>query len=132
MIFLTDEVGQFDDFTQNARKKLEIPVEQALQDNSSIPSRHRRSVESRWCETPGIGRRRPSLTKRERQIEALESQKVCSRQKGEIIPTKITLQVEDCIHGTLLCLSAKPRKIPAAKIAVDKEWEKLQTLPAWM
>ena len=57
--------------------------------------------------------------------------------KDDILRMRITLEIEDFIRGiviiwcTLPCQSAQSRKNRAAKIAVDKEWETSQILPAW-
>ena len=70
-------------------------------------------------------------------MTAFESQRCMRHTQGEIIRTKITLQIEDFVHGIILIVYrlpvriSKARKIPAANIAVDTEWDNSQKPLAW-
>ena len=86
MIFLPDEVEDFDVIVRNARKKLEIPVEPAMPcvTRKRFPSakalNQKVAVSKVVRERPlALSEGRLSLRKRERQKEAFDSQKVSSQ-----------------------------------------------------
>ena len=61
----------------------------------------------------------------------------CARKNLYQIIMKTILQEEGTIHCSITMWYTKfipmpqAMKIPAAKAAVDKEWEKLEKIPAW-
>ena len=101
--------------------------------NTCLPqTRHRRRKVSK------DGGRRPlalshgrhSLTRREKHMETFESQRCTIHKRRDHSHED---HVADFIRGVILiwytrpCHSARPRKIQAAKIAVDREWSTYKT-----
>ena len=104
---------------RNVKKQLEIPVEPALPCHTSTHF-HRQDCEAERCSVKTRRERPLALSEGRltlsdgRAKKTFESQR-CILHQGEIIPMKITLQIEDFIHDinkiwcTLLCRSAKPK-----------------------
>ena len=103
--FIDPEDKEFMETIKNARKKLESPVAPAM------PCKIIKSNKN--C---GSGSSNKIKTKLACILEASESTRL---RMGESLPT----HHEDHIAGK--------GKIPAAKAAVDKEWEKLEKISAW-
>ena len=123
--FIDPEDMEFKETIKNARKKLETPVAPA------IPAkllRARRLLE--WCIQTKLKTRLACI------LEASDSTRL---RMGESLPNhhedhiagkeNNSVQHKNLIHKFIPMPQAM--KIPAAKAAVDKEWEKLEKISAW-
>ena len=115
--FIEPEDNKFEETIKNARKKLETQV---------APSMHCKIMKK------NCGRGASNKSKN----EARESTRL---REGESLPHHHqdniagkydnSLQYYNSVHKFILLPQAM--KIPAAKAAVHKEWEKMETIPAW-
>ena len=123
--FIDPEDKEFKETIKNARKKLETPMAPAmpckiLKNNKNCGSGASNKVKSKLACI----------------LEASESTRL---RMGESFPTHHedhiarkgdnSLQHYNLVHKFIPMPHAM--KIPAAKAAVDKEWEKLEKIPAW-
>ena len=117
---------EFKETIKNARKKLETPMAPA--------SRCRTSKKSKYGET--CGKTNECKSKLVFMLEASESKRL---RMGESSPNHheghIAGEGDKSLHRDNLVHKSIPMpqamKIPAAKAAVDKEWEKLKKMSAW-
>ena len=120
--FIDPEDKEFKETTKNARQKLETSVAPAM------PCKNMKHCGSGACNK--------IKTKLACNLEASES---TTLRMGESLPThhedhiagrgNNSLQHKHLVHKFIRMLQAM--KIPAAKAAVDKEWEKLEQVSAW-
>ena len=115
---------------KNARKKLETPLAPAMPCKTSKNSQH------------GTTRGKSNEIKLKFAC-ILESSESTTLRMGESLQDHHedhiagkcdnSLQHENLVHKFIPMPQAMPQamKIPAAKAAVDKEWEKLEKIPAW-
>ena len=123
--FIDPEDTEFKETIKNARKKLETPVAPGM------PCKFMKSNKN--C---GSGASNKIKTKLACSLEASESTRL---RLGESLPNhhedhiagrrNNSLQHYDLVHKFIPMPQAV--KIPAAKVAVDKEWEKLKKISAW-
>ena len=123
--FIDPEDKEIKETIKNARKKLETPMALAM------PCKILKN--SKNC---GSGASNKIKTKLACILEASESTRL---RVGESLPNhhedhiagrgNISLQHENMVHKFIPVPQAM--KIPAAKAAVDKEWEKLEKISAW-
>ena len=123
--FIDPEDQELKETNKNARKKLETPV---------APAMHCKIIKSN--KNYGSGRSNKIKTKLAYILEASESTRL---RVGESLPThhedhiagkgENSLQHYNLVHKFILMPQAM--KFPAAKAAVDKEWEKLEKISAW-
>ena len=124
--FIDPEDEEFKETIKNARKKLETPMAPSMLCKTSKKSKH---GETR-------GKTNDFRSKLACILEAGESTRL---RVGESLPTHLedhiagkgenSLQHYNLVHKFIPMPQAM--KIPAAKAAVDKEWEKLEKIPAW-
>ena len=124
--FIDPEDKEFKETIKNARKKLETPMAPAMLYKTSKKSKH---GETR-------GKTDDFKSKFACILEASESTRM---QMEESLPNfhedhiagkgDNSLQHYNLVHKFIPMHQAM--KIPAAKAAVDKEWEKLEKIPAW-
>ena len=124
--FIDPEDKEFKETIENARKKLETPMAPAMPCKTSKKSKHR---ETR-------GKTNEIKSKLACILEASESTRL---RMEESLPHNHenhiagkgdnSLQHYNLVHKFIPMPQAM--KIPAAKAAVDKEWEKLEKIPAW-
>ena len=124
--FIDPEDMEFKEIIENARKKLETPMAPALPCKTSKKSKH---GETR-------GKTNEFKSKLACILEASESTRLHMQ---ESLPNyhedhvagrgDNSLQHYNVVHKFILMHQAM--KIPAAKAAVDKEWEKLEKISAW-
>ena len=117
---------EFKETIKNARKKLETPMAPAMLCTTSKKSQHVRIQ----------GKSNEIKSKLACILEASESTRL---RMGESLPNhhedqiagkgNNSLQHNNLLHEIIPMLQAM--KIPAAKAAVDKEWEKLEKILAW-
>ena len=126
-IYVIDpEDKEFEETIKNARKKLGIPVAPAMPCKTSKNSQHGMTS----------GKFNEIKSKLVCILEADESTRL---RMGETLPNHHgdhlagkgdnSLQHYSMVHKFILMPQAM--KILAAKAAVDKEWEKLENIPAW-
>ena len=123
--FIDSEDKEFKETIKNARKKLETPV---------VPAMPCKIVKSN--KNCGSGASNKMKTKLACILEASESTRL---RMGESLPThhedyiagigNNSLQHYNLVHKFIPVPQAM--KIPAAKAAVDKEWEELEKISAW-
>ena len=123
--FIDPEDKEFKETIKNARKKLEIPVAPAM------PCKILKNNQNRWS-----GASNKVKTKLACVLEAGESTRL---RMGESLPNHHedhiagkgdnSLQHYKLVHKFISMPQAM--KIPAAKAAADKEWEKLEKISAW-
>ena len=104
--FIDPEDKEFKETIRNARKKLETPMTPAM-----------------LCKKSKKGEIR-SMT------NDFKSNFACILEASEAT----RMRMEECLpkyHEDLFAGEGYTMKIPAAKAAVDKEWEKLEKIPAW-
>ena len=111
-------------FQKNARRKLEVPMPAAMP-----------------CKTKGVKGKLVALLMLARQNTHASLKPTNRRERvWKTLSTKImktTLQGKESTHWntTISCTNwvpcLKARKIPDAKAAVDREWAKLEQIPAW-
>ena len=120
--FIDPEDKEFKETIKNARKKLETPVAPAMPCKASKKSKH--------SETRG-------------KTNEIKSKFACILEASE--PTRLRMEEslpnyhEDHIAGKgqdyylvhKFIPMPQAMKIPAAQAAVDKDWEKLEKIPAW-
>ena len=121
--FIDPKVMEFKETIKKARKKLETPIAPAM------PCK----IMKKNC---GIGASNKIKTKLVCILEASESTRL---RMGESLPNhhedhnagkgNISLQHYNLVHKFIPVPQAA--KTPAAKAAVDKEWEKLEKISAW-
>ena len=124
--FIDPEDKEFNDTIKNARNKLETPMAPAMPCKTCKKSKH---GETR-SKTNDFKSKLACI------LEADESTKL---RMGESLPNhhedhiagkgEISLQHYNLVHNFIPMPQAM--KIPAAKAEVDKEWEKLDKIPAW-
>ena len=124
--FINPEDKEFKENIRNARNKLETPMSPAVPCKTSKKSKH-------W-ET--CGKTKEFKSKFACTLEASESARL---RMGESLPNHHedhiagtednSLQHYNLVHKFIPMPQAM--KIPAAKEAVDKEWEKLEKIQAW-
>ena len=126
MYFIDPEDKKFKETIKNSRKKLETPVAPAMPCKMSKNNQHG-SIR---------GKSNEIKSKLACILEASEAARLCMEEslpnynedytagKGEH-----SLHHYNLVHKFIRMLQAM--KIPAAKAAVDKEWEKLEKIPAW-
>ena len=124
--FIDPEDKEFKETIKNARKKLETPVAPAMLCKTSKNSQH------------GVTRGKSNEIKSKLACN-LEASETTRLRMGEALPThhedhiagkgENSLQHYNLVHKFIPMPQAM--KIPAAKAAVDKEWEKLEKLSAW-
>ena len=124
--FIDPEDKEFKETIKNARKKLETPMAPAMPCKASKTCKH------------GVTRGKTNETKSKLAciLEASESTRL---RMGESLPNHHedhiagrgdnSLQQHNMVHKFIPMPQAM--KIPAAKAAVDKEWEKHEKIPAW-
>ena len=116
--FIDPEDTEFKETIKNARKKLETSVAPAM------PCKITKNC--------GSGASNKIQTKLACILEADESTRM---RMGNSIPhhheDHIKIHYSTSIWFTSLFLMPQAMKIPAAKAAVDKEWEKLEKISAW-
>ena len=135
-----DEVEEFDTMIQNARMKLEFPVEPSMPCVTRIHIPTAKTQTQRVASKVG-GRRPPAalsegrlcLTRRERLCKAFESQR-CILHKGRNHSHKDHV-ADGRFHSRHHCnlvhtfvLFSKAMNDPAAKITFDKDWEESKQL----
>ena len=126
LYFIDFECKEFQETIKKARKKLETPVAPAMPCKISKNSQN-------WVTR---GKSNEIKSKLECILEANESARL---RMGESIPNHHedrvagkgdnSLQHYNLVHKFIPMRQAM--KIPAAKAAVDKEWEKLENISAW-
>ena len=124
--FIDLEDKEFKETIKNARKKLETPMAPAMPSKTSKNSQHGATR----------GQSNEIKSKLACILEASESTRM---RMGELLPNhhedhiagrgNNSLQHYNLVHKFVPMPQAM--KIPAAKAAVDKEWEKLEKIPAW-
>ena len=124
--FIDPEDKKFKETIKNARKKLETPVAPAMPCKMSKNSQN-------WVTR---GKSNEIKSKLACILEASESSRL---RMGESLPNyhedhiagkgDNSLQHYNLVHKFIPVPQAM--KVPAAKAAVDKEWEKLEKIPAW-
>ena len=124
--FIDPEDKEFKDTIKNSRKKLETPMALAMPCKTSKTCKH---GETR-------GKTNEIKSKVARILEASESTRL---RMEDYLPNSQevhiagkednSLQHYNLVHKFITMPQAI--KIPAAKAAVDKEWEKLEKIPAW-
>ena len=138
-----DEVEEFDAIIETARKKLEFPVEPVMPCVTLVriytakAQTHKVAVSKEGGRRPlALSQRIPSLTRREREIKAFESPR-CILHNGRNCSHEDHVADRRCHSWHLHFLvhtivpTSNAMTIPAAKTAEDREWDKLQKLPAW-
>ena len=125
-IFIDPEDKEFKETIKNARKKLETPMAPAMPCKTSKTCKH------------GVTRGKTNEIKSKLAcvLEASESTRL---RMEESLPNDHedhnagkgdkSVQHYNLVHKIIPMPQAM--KIPAAKAAVDKEWEKLEKIPAW-
>ena len=124
--FIDFEDKEFKETIKNARKKLETPMAPAMPGKMSKKGKHGATR----------GKSNEIKSKLACILEASESTRL---RMGESLPNHHeghiagkwdnSLQHYKLVHKFILMPQAM--KIPAAKAAVGKEWEKLEKIPAW-
>ena len=124
--FIDPEDKEFKETIKNARKKLETPVAPAMPCKTSKNSQH------------GVTRGKSNEIKT-RLACILEASESTRLRMGESLPNHHedhiagkgdnSLQQYNLVHKFIPVPQAM--KILAAKAAVEKEWEKLEKIPAW-
>ena len=124
--FIDPEDKEVEETIKNARQKLETPMAPAMPCKTSKSNQH-------WVTR---GKSNKIKSKRACILEAIESTKL---RMGESLPNHHEDDIEE--KGTIHCSITiwytkftpmhQAMKIPAAKAAVDKEWEKIEKIPAW-
>ena len=123
--FIDPEDKEFKETIKNARKKLETPVAPAL------PCKITKTEKN--CGSGGSNKIKTKL------VCILEASQSTRLRMGESLPNhhedhiagkgENSLQHYNLVHKFIPMPQAM--KIPAAKAAVDKEWEKLEKISAW-
>ena len=113
---------------KNARKKLEIPVEAGMPRKLRTTKRPNKLLET---DSEATGSNKMQKTKHACIVEAHESRRkrlepTPSRNHEDHIARKKGFQFDKSPQS-----GAQVFVLPDAKAAVDKEWEKLEKLPAW-
>ena len=125
--FIDPEDKEFKETIKNARKKLETPVAPAMPCKISKNNQN-------WGIVVNPMRSKSKLACI---LEASESTRLRMGESRYRIIMKTILQEKETIHYSItiwftnLFLMPQAMKIPAAKAAVDKEWEKLEKISAW-
>ena len=124
--FIDPEDKEFKETIKNARKKLEVPMAPAMPCKTSKTCKHGQTR----------GKTNEIKSKLACILEASESTRL---RIGDSLPNHHevhiagegdnSLQHDNLVHKFIPVPQAM--KIPAAKAAVDKEWEKLDKIPAW-
>ena len=124
--FIDPEDKEFKETTKNARKKLETPMAPAVPCKTSKKSKHGKTR----------GKANELKSKLASILEASESTRM---RMEESLPKyhedhiagrgDNSLQHYNLVHKFIPM--PQSMKIPAAKAAVDKEWKKLEKIPAW-
>ena len=120
--FIDRNDGGIKETNKNARKKSEIPTEAAM------PCKLRTKRRSPASRTTDDRNHRFQQNPKDTAC-IVEAHEFTRRRLESTLPK----DYEDHItqSGAQNCSDAQAMKIPDAKAAVDKEWEKLEKLPAW-
>ena len=124
--FIDPEDNEFKETIKNSRKKLETPMAPAMPCKTS-----------KTCEYVATrGKTNEFQSKLARILEASESTRLRMEESlTNYYEDHIAGKVDNSLQHKILVHKFIPMpqvmKIPASKAAVDKEWEKLEKIPAW-
>ena len=124
--FMDPEDKEFKENMENARKTLETPMAPAMPCKTSKKSKH-----GEIC-----GKTNDFKSKLACILEASESTRLRMKESlpnyhEELVAGKGDNSLQHCNSVHKFIPKPQAMKIPAAKAAVDKEWEKLEKIPAW-
>ena len=124
--FIEPEDKEFKETIKNTRKKLETPMDPAMLDKTSKKNKH--------GETRGESneiKSKPACILEASESTRMRKEESFPKYHEDHIAGKVDSSLQHYYLVHKLIPTSRAMKIPAAKAAVDKEWEKLEKIPTW-
>ena len=123
--FLDPEAIEFKETVKNARRKLKVPTVLAM------PCKKTNNRHGETCDKKGIHKSQLACILEVSESTRLRMERILPKNHEDHIAGRGNNSLHLCNVVRKFIAMPQAMEIPAAKAAADKEWEKLEKIPAW-